>query len=83
MTSLLRHEKHYKTHSPPPPRRPQASLGLKQPAGCTSPGVRAAWEASLRTSTVTLKAFREALRDAGLSLTRRRVSDGFAGLLLI
>ena len=51
----------------------QASLGLRQPYGCSSQAAIAEWEASLRRSTVSLRAFRKALAEAGLVLGRTRV----------
>eukprot|EP00904_Undaria_pinnatifida_P005521 jgi/Undpi1/2099/HiC_scaffold_12.g05485.m1 len=52
--------------------RLSASLGLRQPYGCSSPAARAEWEASLKRSTVSLRAFRKALGEAGLVLGRTR-----------
>lgn len=51
----------------------QASLGLRQPYGCSSQAAIAEWEASLKRSTVSLRAFRKALGEAGLVLGRARV----------
>ncbi|CAM9357142.1 unnamed protein product, partial [Laminaria digitata] len=52
--------------------RLSASLGLRQPYGCSSQAAIAEWEASLKRSTVSLRAFRKALGEAGLVLGRTR-----------
>ncbi|CAM9185552.1 unnamed protein product, partial [Hapterophycus canaliculatus] len=47
-------------------------LGLKQPVGCPRQGAYADWEAFLRVSSISLEAFRAALGQVGLRLSRTR-----------
>lgn len=50
-------------------------MGLKQPVECSSQGVYADWEASLKASTVSLRVFQRALEEVGVQLSRARVRE--------